>query len=158
MNGLVVVLFNGNNDLSYNAFDLDGFTTNDSGYFVLGNSSVLNVDLTFPGNGLQNGADAVAIYQADAANFPDGSAVTFDNLVDAIVYDTNDEDDPELLVLLNIGELQLNEDSNAIRTINPFKEFQTAPVAQEIPQLILLMPLVRAQKMVLLLGQANLLP
>ena len=50
LDGLVVVLFNGSNDLSYNAFDLDGFATNADGYFVLGNAGVANVDLAFGTN------------------------------------------------------------------------------------------------------------
>ena len=112
LDGFVVVLYNGSNNLSYNAFDLDGFTTNAEGYFVLGNTDVPNVSLVFNGNGLQNGADAVALYRGDAVNFPNGSAITTDNLIDAIVYDTNDADDTDLLVLLNSGQPQLNENEN----------------------------------------------
>lgn len=109
LDGFVVVLYNGNGDVSYNAFDLDGFTTNANGYFVIGNAAVANVDLVIPGNGLQNGADAVALYLANAADFPNGTAVTTTNLVDALVYDTDDADDAGLLVLLNAGEAQINE-------------------------------------------------
>src|SRR5262245_32143728 len=45
LTGLVVVFFNGSaaNDASYAAFDLDGFSTNASGYFVLGNAAVPGV-------------------------------------------------------------------------------------------------------------------
>jgi len=82
--------------LSYNAFDLDGFSTNNEGYFVLGNTDVPNVSLVFNSNGLQNGADAIALYNADTTTFPNGSNVSTDNLIDAIVYDTNDADDIEL--------------------------------------------------------------
>ena len=109
LSGFVVVLYNGNGDASYNAFDLDGFTTDANGYFVLGNTAVPNVALVFGSNGLQNGADAVALYQDDATNFPSGTAVTTTNLVDALVYDTNDSDDTGLLVLLNAGQEQINE-------------------------------------------------
>ena len=109
LSGFIVVLYNGSNDSSYNTIDLTGFSTDADGYFVIGNSGVTNVDLVVPGNTFQNGADAVAIYQADAASFPNGTAVTTDNLVDALVYDTNDSDDPALLVLLNAGEAQVNE-------------------------------------------------
>ncbi|MEM7110347.1 MAG: DUF5689 domain-containing protein, partial [Bacteroidota bacterium] len=42
-------------------------------------------------------------------------AVTTDNLIDAILYDTNDADDTGLLLLLNPGEPQLNEDSNGLK-------------------------------------------
>jgi hypothetical protein len=110
LDGLTVVFFNGSDDASYNAFDLDGYTTNATGYFVLGNSSVSpSPGIVFPGNGLQNGADAVALYQADGADFPNDTPVTTDGLIDAIVYDTNDSDDAGLLVLLNPGQPQVNE-------------------------------------------------
>ncbi len=108
LDGLVVVLFNGNGDTSYAAYDLDGYSTDANGYFVLGNSAV-QPDLTFSDNKLQNGPDAVALYSGDAADFPNGSAVTPDNLIDAIVYDTNDADDAGLLPLLNAGQSQVDE-------------------------------------------------
>ncbi|MGH7492262.1 MAG: Ig-like domain-containing protein [bacterium] len=109
LSGLVVVFYNGANDLSYAAIDLDGFSTDANGFFVLGNTGVANVDLTFAVNTLQNGADAVALYFGNASNFPTGTAVTTSNLIDAIVYDTDDADDAGLLVLLNAGQPQVNE-------------------------------------------------
>lgn len=110
LNGWVVVLFNGSNDTSYAAFDLDGFSTDANGYFLLGNAAVSGVDLVFNDDLLQNGADGVGLYQGDAADFPNGTAITTANLIDAIVYDTDDADDPELLTLLNPGQPQINED------------------------------------------------
>ncbi|MEN7547581.1 T9SS type A sorting domain-containing protein [Rapidithrix thailandica] len=110
LDGLVMVLYNGNGDVSYQAIDLNGYTTNATGYFVIGSSNVSNVDLTvFTSNGLQNGADAAALYAGNASDFPNGTAVTLDSLLDAVVYDTDDADDTGLLALLNNGELQLNE-------------------------------------------------
>jgi predicted extracellular nuclease len=108
LDGLVVVLYNGNGDVSYNTFDLDGYTTDANGYFLLGNTAVAP-EITFNSNGLQNGADAVALYSGDADDFPNGTLVTTGSLVDAVVYDTNDADDAGLLVLLNAGQLQVNE-------------------------------------------------
>jgi hypothetical protein len=110
LDGLVLVFFNGANDLSYAAFDLDGFSTDADGFFLIGNSSVTPTpSITFANNFLQNGADAVALYHGDAADFPNGTPVTTSFLVDAIVYDTDDADDPGLLVLLNPGQPQVNE-------------------------------------------------
>jgi DNA/RNA endonuclease G (NUC1)/methionine-rich copper-binding protein CopC len=113
LDGLTVVFYNGSNDQSYAAFDLDGFSTDASGYFTLGNPAVPGVDLVFnPGGAglLQNGADAVALYAGDAIAFPNGTLATSANLQDAVVYDTDDADDPELLLaLLNGGEPQVNE-------------------------------------------------
>jgi len=109
LTGLILVLFNGSNDASYAAYDLDGYKTNSNGYFLLGNSAVTGVNLVIPNGKLQNGADAVALYKASATNFPSSTPVTTTNLLDAVVYDTNDLDDAGLLILLNAGEPQLNE-------------------------------------------------
>ncbi len=120
LNGLVVVFYNGSSDQSYAAFDLDGFFTDANGYFTLGNPGVPGVDLTFnPGasGALQNGADAVALYVGDATDFPNNTPVTNSNLVDAVVYDTADADDPGLLTLIHDGEPQVNEGEGGTSSI-----------------------------------------
>lgn len=109
LTGYTLVFFNGTNDQSYYALDLDGYSTDANGYFVAGNSGVSLVAATFPTDTLQQGADAVALYQADATNFPNRTPLTTINLIDALVYDTNDADDAGLLVLLNVGQPQVNE-------------------------------------------------
>ncbi len=100
LDGYVVVFFNGNGDTAYAAFDLDGFSTDADGFFVLGNAGVAGAQITFAGNTLQNGADAVALYQGEASDFPVGTAATTVNLIDAVVYDTADADDTDLLAAL----------------------------------------------------------
>lgn len=113
LTGKVLVFYNGANDLSYAAFDLDGLSTDVNGFFVLGNAAVPGVDLVFANNLLQNGADAVALYTGNATDFPNGTAITLTNLLDAIVYDTADADDAGLLVLLDHSggaQPQVNED------------------------------------------------
>jgi len=112
LDDLVVVLFNGGNDLSYAAYELDGYSTDGNGYFVLGNTAVAP-DLVISDGVLQNGADAVALYRAGASDFPLNTAVTTTNLQDAIVYDTSDADDAGLLVLLNAAQPQVDENANA---------------------------------------------
>lgn len=109
LDGYTLVLFNGSNNESYLAIDLDGYSTDANGYFVLGNSAIASAVITFANATMQQGPDAVALYQDDAANFPNGTAVTTANLIDALVYDTNDADDAELLTLLNAGQPQVNE-------------------------------------------------
>jgi uncharacterized protein len=109
LDNYVLVLFNGSDDASYAMIDLSGQTTNADGYFVVGNASVANVDRVINDNSLQNGADAVALYQTSADQFPNDTPITLENLIDAIVYDTNDADDAALLVLLNEGQAQVNE-------------------------------------------------
>ena len=51
----------------------------------------------------------MALYAADATNFPANTAITTTNLRDAIVYDTSDADDAGLLVLINAGQPQVDE-------------------------------------------------
>ena len=111
LDGLVIVFYNGSDDLSYNSVDLDGASTDADGYAVICG----DVDTVFGANcdldtgQIQNGPDAVALYQGNAADFPNGTAITTDGLVDALVYDTDDGDDPGLLTLLNAAQPQVNE-------------------------------------------------
>ena len=108
LDGLSLVLFNGNGEAAYNTISLEGLTTNADGYFVVGSANVPNVDLAvFTTNGLQNGADAVGIYTGT----PPAIATT-ENLVDAVVYGTADADDGDLLTLLG-QTMQFDEDANA---------------------------------------------
>jgi endonuclease/exonuclease/phosphatase family metal-dependent hydrolase len=120
LNGLTLVLFNGSNDLSYKAVDLDGRTTDADGFFVLcGNgTSVSNCDqVVTPSTDLiQNGQDAVALYEADATSFPNNTPVTATNLVDAVVYDTSDADDANLLSVLTPGQPQIDENGAGLGT------------------------------------------
>ena len=89
LTGLVLVLFNGSDDASYLAFDLDGQTTDTDGYFVLcgdaANVANCDLDVSTNTNLIQNGADAVALIVGDAADFPNDTPLVTDNLVDAIV-------------------------------------------------------------------------
>ncbi len=133
LDGMVVVLYNGSGDQSYAAFDLTGYTTNAEGYFVLGNEDVPNVSVVFPGNTLQNGADAVALYTGSATDFPNGTPVTTTNLMDAIVYDTDDSDDEGLLVLLNPGQSQVNEAGGGDKDNHSLQRMPTVRVEPGIP-------------------------
>lgn len=114
LDGYVLVLFNGGDDASYAAYDLDGYSTNSSGYFIIGDTGVTGVSINFPNSPdsfLQNGADAVALYQANKSDFPNDTPVTITNLVDAIVYDNNKADDTGLLTGLG-KTVQYNEDAS----------------------------------------------
>ena len=74
LDGMLAVFFNGSSDTSYRTVDLTGFASDENGYFLLGSDAVAGADITMgPDNTIQNGADAVALYMADAANFPDGT-------------------------------------------------------------------------------------
>lgn len=104
LDGYTLVYYNGNGNISYRAMDLDGLSTSATGYFVAG--SIVGAQLVVPANTLQNGADAVALYQGDATSFPNGTALTTANLVDAVVYKTGaDADGAGLLSLLTAGDI-----------------------------------------------------
>ena len=115
LDGYVLVLFNGStsgNDSSYFALDLDGQTTDVNGLLLIGSNTVSPVpQLLIGSNVIQNGADAVAIYQANGFDFPQGTQATTTNLIDAIVYDTGEADDVGLLSLLGLTE-QISEGGN----------------------------------------------
>lgn len=115
LNGLVLVLINGNGDTVYNAFDLSGQMIGANGFFVVGAGTVPGAFTpgNFPAtNAIQNGADAVALYVGSVGDFPSGTAVgsITNQLIDAVVYGTNDGDDAELLAAF--GGTQINESAN----------------------------------------------
>jgi len=123
LSGLVLVLFNGSTDLSYSAISLDGRSTDASGFFVAGNSAVANVDLILSNATLQNGPDAAALYFGSSSDFPNGTPITTNRLVDAIVYGSGNPGDAGLLPLLNAGQAQVDEngagdkDNNSLQRI-----------------------------------------
>ncbi|MFL0352143.1 endonuclease [Xanthomarina sp. GH4-25] len=115
LDGYVLVFFNGSSsgaDSSYFTIDLDGFTTDNNGLLLIGSDAVEPFpQLLIAANVIQNGADAVAIYLGDETDFPEGTLATQTNLIDALVYDTSDADDTELMALLGVTE-QINEGSS----------------------------------------------
>ncbi|MEM0939129.1 MAG: choice-of-anchor I family protein [Bacteroidota bacterium] len=116
LDGLVLVFFDGNDDLSYLVVDLDGQSLDENGFFVLGTSTVPNVDMTFSeaDNNIQNGADAVALITGDTTDFPENTAIPTSNVIDAIVYSTGDLTDTGLLTAF--GEsTQYDEDENGMK-------------------------------------------
>ena len=119
LDGYIVVLFNGNStdNVSYKTIDLTGFETDTNGFFIIAADAVSGADITLgASNTIQNGADAVAIYQDDAANFPNDTPASTTNLIDAIVYGTGDDEDADLLAAL--GEtVQYDEDANGNKDI-----------------------------------------
>jgi hypothetical protein len=114
LDGLVLVLFEGSNNLSYEAFDLDGYTLDNNGFFVLGNAAAVNVDYVIPDATISNGADGIAIYTGNATDFPTDTPPTTLNLIDAAVYGTGDQTDAGLIAALGLdvavpGYVQLDE-------------------------------------------------
>ncbi|NBC85112.1 MAG: DUF4397 domain-containing protein, partial [Bacteroidetes bacterium] len=119
----ILVFFNGNspNDVSYNTVDLVGVALPPGGFFVIGNASV-NPDITIPDNSVQNGADAIGLYRAEASVFPDDTEPTMMGLEDAFVYGTSDAEDSDLLAAL--GEtVQYDEDENGNKDTESIQRF-----------------------------------
>ncbi len=114
LDSLVVVLFEGGTDLSYQAYDLDGYSLDNNGFFVIGNAGAANVNLVIPNATISNGADGIAIYLGDATDFPTDTPPTTTNLIDAAVYGTGDQTDNGLISALGLdvavtGYVQLDE-------------------------------------------------
>ena len=126
LNGYTVVFYNGSDNESYRTVDLTGFSSDSNGYFILGSDLFPGADITMgPDNTIQNGADAIAIYNAPAANFPDDTPVTSSGLVDAVVYGTSDADDLELLAGLN-QTIQWDENQNGLKDVESIQYDETA--------------------------------
>ncbi|WP_400077208.1 endonuclease I [Winogradskyella sp. R77965] len=102
--GYILVFFNGSSsgeDSSYMVIDLNGYTTDNNGLLLIGSTGVAPFpQVVISENVIQNGADAVGLYLASINDFPEGTLATQTNLVDAIVYGTNDSDDTALLALM----------------------------------------------------------
>ena len=121
LDGYVLVLFNGTGsqtNLSYYVIDLDGFATDVNGLFLIGNSFVSPVpEKLLPESIFQNGPDGVGLYLGSSSDFPNNSLATTTNLIDAIVYGTNDPDATELMALLGVT-IQLDESASGASTAN----------------------------------------
>ncbi len=110
-NGITLVMYDGSSNQVYAVYDLSGHTLSADGYFLIGDAS-LSPNIVLAANSLEDGADAVAIYYADASQFSVGDSVTGSDIMDALVYDSGQADAVGLLILMNNGQPQVNENSN----------------------------------------------
>ena len=116
LDGYVLVLYNETNALSYYAIDLDGYSTDINGIFLSGNTAVSPAPiLVFPNGKIQNGPDVIALYQANATDFPDGTFATSTNLVNAIAYSTAAATATNLMAILGLT-VSTNENMNGLAT------------------------------------------
>ncbi|WP_425077161.1 endonuclease [Psychroserpens sp. S379A] len=132
LDGYVLVFFNGSTsgmNSSYFTIDLDGYVTDVNGLLLIGSNSVSPVpQLLISENVIQNGADAVAIYQANDFDFPEETVATITNLVDVLIYDTSDSDDLDMIDIFNdhpnfVDIEQINEgSSNNTNSIQRFDD------------------------------------
>ena len=118
LDGYILVFFNGSTagtgTLSYNTIDLSGLVTDGNGIVLLGNSQVNPApSRLFPQNTVQNGPDAIAIYQDVIDTFPIDTPAAATNLVDAIIYGNSATQATALQSALNVF-VQTNENVNGL--------------------------------------------
>ncbi len=118
LNGYVLVFFNATSTspypgtLSYYSIDLDGYSTDVNSNFLIGNvllsptPALSMLDAT-----LQNGPDAIALYQANDTNFPLNTPAIATGLVHAIAYSNNGTTQPT--ALMNVLNLTVCVNENA---------------------------------------------
>jgi endonuclease I len=126
LDGHVLVFYNGSSNganTAYLAYDLSGYKTDLNGVFLIGSTTVKPFpQYIIEPNLIQNGADAVALYKGSVLDFPIGfTAVVNQNLVDVLLYGTNDADAVSLIEIFkafNPAIKQISEGpSNNINSI-----------------------------------------
>lgn len=144
LDGYVLVFFNGSvsgGNTSYLALDLSGYATDINGLLLIGSTTVVpSPQYLIPPNVIQNGADAVAIYQGSAEDFPDGTlAFVNETLVDVLLYDTNDPDVESMIAIFqafNPAIEQINEgpgnNTNSIQRNNDGSYFVGVPTPRRL--------------------------
>ncbi|MDI1256604.1 MAG: endonuclease [Flavobacterium sp.] len=118
LNGYVLVFFNGttngDSNLSYLAIDLDGYTTDINGLLLLGNPNVTpSPSITIGVGIIQNGPDAVAIYSGNALDFPNNTAGSTTNLIDALAYSNSNSIQPTALMTALNQTVSVNENAGS---------------------------------------------
>jgi len=117
LDGYVLAFFNGSAagaNSSYMVFDLAGYTTDINGLLLIGSATVVpSPQYLIAPNLIQNGADALAIYQRSVEDFPEGTLAFVDQtLIDVLIYGTNDADATGLISIFQAfrpGIQQANE-------------------------------------------------
>ena len=144
LDGYVVVFFNGSasgGDTSYLALDLDGYETDINGLLLIGSTTVNPFpQYVIAPNLIQNGADAVAIYQADDLDFPDETLAYVDaSLVDVLLYQTNDSDGLGLVAIFSAFDsgIQIENEgpgnnTNSIQRNNDGTYFTGVPTPRQL--------------------------
>jgi hypothetical protein len=128
LDGYVLVFFNGQTGLgtlSYFSLDLDGYVTDANGIIHFGNAQVTPTPKLpyFPLNSIQNGPDVVALFAANASDFPIDTPANNTNFIDAVAYSTNTTLPSALMTIFGITQCSidnqpLNSTSNSIQRRN----------------------------------------
>jgi hypothetical protein len=144
LDGYVLVFFNGSTaggNSSYLTLDLSGYSTDVNGLLLIGSASVVPFpQYLIPVNVIQNGADAVAIYQGSTTDFPDGTvAFVNQSLVDVLLYDTNDPDAVGLISIFQAFKPDIQQisegpgnNTNSIQRANDGTYFVGTPTPRRL--------------------------
>jgi Endonuclease I/Secretion system C-terminal sorting domain len=138
LNGYILVFFNGNAasstaNQSYMTINLSNLTSDANGIVTIGSAGVSPVpDYIMQDNVIQNGEDAVAIYQAAPSAFTVGTLATTTNLIDALAYDTSDPDALGLMALLGLTA-QYNENENAAQATESVQRNSNGTYTTKLP-------------------------
>lgn len=110
-----LVMINGQNAAVYYELELNGYFTDDDGYFLIG-SAKLGPDINIPSNIIQNGPDAVVLYRSTSPPSQESQNIPRSGLLDAVVYRTRGSDKrvSELTQALTPGQIPLLEDISAL--------------------------------------------
>lgn len=104
---VVLVLIDGQTKDIYFTMDVYGKTSLDGLLLIGPAQSKTSVDLPFPENitrpVLRGGPKAIALYRGNSSGFVLGKALPVTGLLDALVYTSNEEPNPELLEILTPG-------------------------------------------------------
>jgi hypothetical protein len=138
LNGYVLVFYNGGSAgtgiLSYNAYDLDGYTTDINGIIHFGNSQVSPSPIgLFANSNIQNGPDFVALYQANDTNFPTDTPATSTGFIDGIAYTNSATINPTALMSVFGITVSTNENQTLEATSKSIQRNSNGTYSVAIP-------------------------
>lgn len=138
LDGYVLAFFNGNTTGGtalkiYYSVDLTGLTTDANGLVVVGNAGVSPVpSYIIPNSTIQNGPDAVAIYQGDIINYQEYTPATTTNLIHAIGHGNTASEPTALLDALGI-ETYGYENQNGSQTAHSIRRNNDGTYSAGVP-------------------------
>ncbi len=103
LDGYVLVFYNGltngTGNLSYFAYDLDGYVTDVNGIIHFGNPQVSPAPIgIIPAATIQNGPDVVAVYQGNASDFPLDTPAHTTGYINGLAYSNSNTIQPTTLM------------------------------------------------------------
>ncbi len=115
LSGYALVIFNGSNAQSNLTVDLTGLSLDANGFLLIGGPELPDANVVIEStNWLQVGQEGIALYDMDGTNFPNGTPVTNEDILDAVVYGNNQPPMLSLIDVLTPNGVQLNESAEGL--------------------------------------------